>query len=476
MDQEPQENIPPGKQENVVVEVQQVGDREEEIMRKIRSEKEIEDSQEIDVERTKSDIDHLMLIPPQGGGDELNYKKTVLFCSENFDSDEDYHNPTKTCEAKIESNQNARTSTGEKEAKFNHSGENDISAILCCEVVEEILMCAVQSSSRPETGTGLAEAANQQSNCRENDSSGEHLIDTADGLSPALSAGRSIVDRQSDLEPDMTQDCPTTKTAGLLDWLQAKETEVNAILEEVTHCQSQHEESEQELQNLLEELADIDGLKSEFQVEDLNELTENILKAPDCFMADETTADSSPNTEKILPTSIKSKPEKNRKSKSAVKSPLLRRKEIKTCLNLHRACEDSEVLQELLIPAVRFGNSENYLEDSEETTSTDAQFITESIDDNDLVDYDTNDIARHSVRPGLLTIAIFHLINYYSNFSRCQARLEEAGCPGFPGRLPPSFCSSRLRPSSRPTWREPGGGSTTQTSGSSCLTLASTTE
>merc|ERR1719510_1234712 len=349
-----------------------------------------------DIGSTESEGDHLKIIPPPppDGGYELNYKKTVRFCSDSFDSDEDYHKITKTCEAEIASNQeNARTSSGEKEAMFNQSGENDISAILCCEVaevVEEIIICAVLSSSTsdPGHGTELTEAANQQSNCRENDSSGEHLINTAELLSPALTADRSITERQCNLEPNMTQDCSNTKTAGLLDWLQAKETEVNAILEEVKDCQTLHNESEQELQNLLEQLADIDGLKSEFQVKNLTELTENILKAPDSFLADENTRDSVPDSDK------KSKPEKNRKSKSAVKSPLLRRKEIKTCLNLHRACEDSEVLQELLIPAVRFGSS---VEDSEATTSDEAQLITESIDDIDLVDSDTkNVISRNS--------------------------------------------------------------------------------
>merc|ERR1719510_1965742 len=282
-----------------------------------------------DIGSTESEGDHLKIIPPPppDGGYELNYKKTVRFCSDSFDSDEDYHKITKTCEAEIASNQeNARTSSGEKEAMFNQSGENDISAILCCEVaevVEEIIICAVLSSSTsdPGHGTELTEAANQQSNCRENDSSGEHLINTADGLSPAVSADRGIEERQSHLEPDMTQDmtqdCSNTKTAGLLDWLQAKETEVNAILEEVKDCQTLHNESEQELQNLLEQLADIDGLKSEFQVKNLTELTENILKAPDRFLADENTRDSVRDSNK------KSKPEKNRKSKSAVKSPLL---------------------------------------------------------------------------------------------------------------------------------------------------------
>ena len=331
--------------------------------------------------------------PPPDKGDELNYKKTVGSCSDNSDSDEDYHNITKICGATIESNpENDSSSTVvEKEGMFNHSGENDISAVLCCEqLVREIVMCAVQSGSGPTSDT---EAANHcQFNCRENDSSGEHLINTADVLSPPVdSADLSI-------EPNMTQNCPNAKTTGLLDWLQAKETEVNAILEEVNVCHSQHNESEQELQNLLEELADIDGLKSEFQVKNLQELTESILKAP------EAPADPAPDL--FLPTPLKSKPEKNRKSKPTVKSPLLRRKEIKTCLNLHRACEDSEVLQELLIPAVRFGNSENYLEDSEVTTSDEAQFITKSVDD---IDHDTtNVISRNSVRPDLLTIAIFH--------------------------------------------------------------------
>ena len=45
----------------------------------------------------------------------------------------------------------------------------------------------------------------------------------------------------------------------------------------------------------------------------------------------------------------------NKIKKSNVKSPLLRRKEIRTCINLHNDCENSDVLHEIISPALNFG-------------------------------------------------------------------------------------------------------------------------
>ena len=42
------------------------------------------------------------------------------------------------------------------------------------------------------------------------------------------------------------------------------------------------------------------------------------------------------------------------KKKRAIRSPILKRKEIKACINLHNACEESDVLQEIIGPSVRF--------------------------------------------------------------------------------------------------------------------------
>ena len=43
------------------------------------------------------------------------------------------------------------------------------------------------------------------------------------------------------------------------------------------------------------------------------------------------------------------------KKNNCVKSPLLRRKEIRTCINLHNDCENSDVLHEIISPALNFG-------------------------------------------------------------------------------------------------------------------------
>ena len=47
----------------------------------------------------------------------------------------------------------------------------------------------------------------------------------------------------------------------------------------------------------------------------------------------------------------------NHSSKRSVKSPLLRRKEIRTCINLHNDCENSDVLNEIMGPALNFGST-----------------------------------------------------------------------------------------------------------------------
>ena len=67
------------------------------------------------------------------------------------------------------------------------------------------------------------------------------------------------------------------------------------------------------------------------------------------------------------------------KKKRAIRSPILKRKEIKACINLHNACEDSDVLQEIIGPSVRFSEDthniceavldEDELTDEEEISS-----------------------------------------------------------------------------------------------------------
>lgn len=58
-------------------------------------------------------------------------------------------------------------------------------------------------------------------------------------------------------------------------------------------------------------------------------------------------------------------PKNPRKNK---KSPLLRRKEIRTCISLHNACETSDVLEELMRPAISYGSNLNLVESVENTS------------------------------------------------------------------------------------------------------------
>merc|ERR1711892_883247 len=58
-------------------------------------------------------------------------------------------------------------------------------------------------------------------------------------------------------------------------------------------------------------------------------------------------------------------PKNPRKNK---KSPLLRRKEIRTCISLHNACETSDVLEELMRPAISYGSNLNLVEAVENTS------------------------------------------------------------------------------------------------------------
>ena len=48
--------------------------------------------------------------------------------------------------------------------------------------------------------------------------------------------------------------------------------------------------------------------------------------------------------------------------KKIPKSPLLKRSEIKACIDLHNACENADILQEIIQPAICFGSTHKALE------------------------------------------------------------------------------------------------------------------
>jgi len=72
-------------------------------------------------------------------------------------------------------------------------------------------------------------------------------------------------------------------------------------------------------------------------------------------------------TPKVKRKKISSTPKLKKKN---IKSPLLRRKEIRTCINLHNACENSDVLHEIMRPAVSYGSSLNLVEAVENSPET----------------------------------------------------------------------------------------------------------
>eukprot|EP00092_Neocalanus_flemingeri_P007501 GFUD01008098.1.p1 GENE.GFUD01008098.1~~GFUD01008098.1.p1 ORF type:complete len:976 (+),score=306.08 GFUD01008098.1:309-3236(+) len=181
----------------------------------------------------------------------------------------------------------------------------------------------------------------------------------------------------------------------LQQWLEKKEREFDKIMigDQESSDKSISEKEPSELNNKVTN--DVEDLN--IQAEILKQITENALSSS----LEDSTSESNeciesaskplecideqsvfnPTEEQLLDsnslliTPMVVEPKVKRKSSSStpkikrknIKSPLLRRKEIRTCINLHNACENSDVLQEIMGPAVSYGSNLNLLEAVENT-------------------------------------------------------------------------------------------------------------
>merc|ERR1712131_252832 len=162
----------------------------------------------------------------------------------------------------------------------------------------------------------------------------------------------------------LKENSSSNRLVELKNWLESKEQEVNNILSD--------EKSDSDLDaddinqgEVCSSSKSLNDAQNDFnlQAEILKQLTENLLAATQEAQGSEEfseTADKILDSSSVLltPLTVKKKNRKeNHSSKRSVKSPLLRRKEIRTCINLHNDCENSDVLYEIMGPALNFGST-----------------------------------------------------------------------------------------------------------------------
>ena len=204
------------------------------------------------------------------------------------------------------------------------------------------------------------------------------------------------------------------KLEELKHWLDSKEKEVNDILNDV-----EDDADDMLSDSPLEESKDLTQVQEDFnlQAEILKQLTESILASN----SDNQRKKEENNTEEpilesssllITPLTVetKKKSEETVKPKKQVKSPLLRRKEIRACLQLHNDCENSDVLQEIISPAINFGAHEALIED--EAVIEDNKVMNSS-DDTSSVD---QSLVSHAA-VDYLTIIHLNFLNNFHCFS-----------------------------------------------------------
>lgn len=196
---------------------------------------------------------------------------------------------------------------------------------------------------------------------------------------------------QRDIGGDIEQ------TGELQEWLEMKEKEFDMILgtdqeppdkycsdlengvsgSSEDHIDEDHEEYEVEEVNMQAEK--ILFVSSDDIALESNDDEDNIAKPLEVIdeqMVFNPTEDQILDSNSLLITPMVVTPKVKRKKGSKtpknprknIKSPLLRRKEIRTCISLHNACETSDVLQELMRPAISYGSNLNLVEAVENTT------------------------------------------------------------------------------------------------------------
>ena len=174
----------------------------------------------------------------------------------------------------------------------------------------------------------------------------------------------------------------------LKEWLMEKEKEFNEILGEGEDNDHQIESDEQtpmdfnmkscEMKDLTCKTNQPSSLKNDASAESLTETTTDLMDELELQteilrqITEKTTAVSAENDfdetfrennsqqkdicmKRVKSSSTKSKPIKVKKK--IPKSPLLKRSEIQACIDLHNACENADILQEIIQPAISFGHN-----------------------------------------------------------------------------------------------------------------------
>ena len=273
---------------------------------------------------------------------------------------------------------------------------------------------------------------------------------------------------------DTEENSSVAKLAELKNWLDSKEREVNDMFDTNDDCSRTDDldaKEEGNAETILEVQKDFN-----IQAEILKQLTESILASTEekaqtqAKLSDtgEKILDSSsvlisPLTVDNLPRHKSVKKSSGKMKKNSFKSPLLRRKEIRTCINLHNDCENSDVLHEIISPALNYGaasvtvNGDVTYPDRRQEVDSRVHQINHDRDDShpcQIEDPRKLDVScrlrgRHELMVDVVVVRIipprakFHAdspayFDCISSFSPCPVNSDAAGCPGSPGRPSPS--------------------------------------
>ena len=280
----------------------------------------------------------------------------------------------------------------------------------------------------------------------------------------------SVEDLDHEVTTEETEENPSiAKLAELKDWLDSKEKEVNDMFDTNDDC-SRMDDLDTHKEGNTETILDVQK-DFNIQAEILKQLTESILASTEKREPVEKfnqTGEQILNSSSLLisPLTVSGhksvKKSSGKVKKTSVKSPLLRRKEIRTCINLHNDCENSDVLHEIISPALNFGaasvpvNGDITHADRGPEVSSRVHQINPvrdeshpcQIEDHRKLDVSCQGEGHEMMLDSVVVVDVriiplrakFHaeLSAYFdciSFFSPCQANSDAAGCPGSPGRL-----------------------------------------
>ena len=185
------------------------------------------------------------------------------------------------------------------------------------------------------------------------------------------------------VEPNVLKEGSGVKeNCELLHWLEIKETECNKMLSADQQLQHTKDAVEIEKRDDVEVSIEAEILKhltekvlfpksDDGRTESISEPLEGIGELDALNPTEEHVLDS--NCVMITPMVVSPKAKRKKGTKTpkterkTIKSPLLRRKEIRTCISLHNECETSDVLEELMRPAIDYGSNTNIVDAVEDT-------------------------------------------------------------------------------------------------------------